>query len=78
MKITKKYGTTIYSDNTVSKVTKFKFDNMLDLREFWEITQEPSSLGVWMAQLDNLTVTNTAYVDSSEYFKTLDSLGEEE
>jgi len=78
MTITQEYGTTIYSDNTISKTTKYHFDSLFELREFWQDNQEAEQKGSWMADLTNLKITHTSYVDSSEYFEYIDSVGEEE
>jgi len=78
MTITQEYGTTIYSDNTISKVTKYHFNSLFELREFWQDNQDGEVKGVWMANLERLNITHTAYVQSNEYFEYIDSLGEEE
>tara|TARA_R110001599_G_scaffold276582_1_gene477918 strand:- start:562 stop:912 length:351 start_codon:yes stop_codon:yes gene_type:complete len=82
MTITREYGTTIYSDNTISKVTKYHFDSLIELREFWQIGNEDNQdgkvKGVWMANLENLSITHTAYVSSNEYFEYIDSLDDDE
>ena len=39
MKITKKYGNTIYGDNTISQTITYHFDKIKDFMNFGKITK---------------------------------------
>ena len=72
-----RYGSTIHSDNTINKTIQYSFDSLESLKPFWEnrkIMQETS--GSWSANIDELKIFFSYYVDSEEYFKNM--LGEEE
>ena len=71
------YGSTIHPDNTINKTIQYSFDSLELLKPFWEnrkIMQETS--GSWTANIRELKIFFSHYVDSEEYFKNM--LGEEE
>jgi chemotaxis methyl-accepting protein methylase len=73
MKITQKYGNTIHSDNTINKTITYHFNSLVELKEYWESLEKEE--GVYSAQLNDLTIEKSVWVESEEYFETI---GEEE
>ena len=72
-----RYGSTIHSDNTINKTIQYSFDSLESLKRKWKkrkTMQETS--GSWTANISELKIFFSYYVDSEEYFKSM--LGEEE
>jgi hypothetical protein len=72
-----RYGNTIHSDNTINKTIQYSFDSLESFQTFWKdrkTIQETS--GSWSANISELHIHFTYYVDSEEYFKSI--AGEEE
>ncbi len=67
MKITKKYGNTIYGDNTISETTTYHFDKIQDLHQFWQDNLDAGMTGNWTAHLDRMTVEHSEFVDAKDY-----------
>ena len=67
MKITKKYGNTIYGDNTISKTITYHFDKIQDLHQFWHDNLDAGMTGNWTGHLDRMTIEHQEFVDASEY-----------
>ena len=73
MKITTKYGSTIFSDNTVRKEIRHTFDSLVRLKSFW-VQRDMSEEYTWTADLTVLRITRISYIASEEFF----AIGEEE
>ena len=66
MKIEISYGNTLHSDNTVAKYTKYIFNNIEELKVFWNEKGD----GKFSADLKRLTVNFQEYISSEEYFNS--------
>ena len=73
MKTATRYGSTIFSDNTIRKSITYTFDSLVRLKSFWT-QRDMSSENTWSADLSNLRITETMYITSEEFF----AIGEEE
>ena len=76
MKITKEFGNTIHGDNTISKTTVYHFDNLFELKEYWQ--KNKTIEGTWIAHLERLTIEQTQWATSEEYFAMLETIALEE
>jgi|TARA_R100000482_G_C5083925_1_gene127466 hypothetical protein len=65
MNIEIEYGNTIYNNDKIAKYTKFQFDTLNDLEQFWVIRTDE---GDWKADLKSLVITHQMWVDSKEFF----------
>lgn len=73
MKTETRYGSTIFSDNTMRKSITYRFDSLVLLKSFWE-QRDMSKEYTWTADIMVLKITRTSYITSEEFF----ALGEEE
>ena len=65
MDIEIEYGNTIYDNNKIAKYTRFNFDTLSDLEQFWVIRSDE---GDWKADLRTLVITHQVWVNSEEFF----------
>tara|TARA_R100000734_G_scaffold19016_1_gene17519 strand:+ start:682 stop:930 length:249 start_codon:yes stop_codon:yes gene_type:complete len=72
-----RYGNTIHSDNTINKTIQYSFDSLGALQLFWKERKTiQETEGSWTANISELQICFSYYVDSEEYFKNM--VGEEE